>query len=200
MAQPEAGRGVLLTTEAGWLLALVPAPAQPAEGSVGQSARWRQQQQQQQQGQQAAWSKVLRATCVNAEGYGDLDEATRAMTIAKTTLRGAGGGGGGGAVVGPPLRDTLLMAVEVGSGISMLSFDCSLSDAGEIAYEMHKGAQTDDMAEDVVKGSLDVKAALHIYIYMYIYVYICMCMCVTCACTCTGTLHMCWCRVLCTVI
>ena len=93
----------------------------------------RQQQQQQQEQEQrqrvVAWRDLLAATCVNAEGYGDLVASDRAVTIAQSSLRQHGAAAGGVATSGPALSDTLRMAVAVGSGSAMLAFDCTLSGA-----------------------------------------------------------------------
>ena len=153
--------GLLLTTEAGWLLVLVPEPPEPP-GAMGAAVeeeepdplprsrtlfhaprqqpqpppRQQQQQQEQQQEQRqrvVAWRDLLAATCVNAEGYGDLVASDRAATIAQSSLRQHGAAPGGVMTSGPALRDTLRMAVAVGSGSAMLAFDCTLSGAGQLA-------------------------------------------------------------------
>ena len=166
---PGQGRGLLLTTEAGWLLALVPEVAEAVEAveeepdplprsrtmfhAPKQQQKPPPRQQQQQQGQEqrqrvAAWRDLLAATCINAEGYGDLVASDRAVTIAQSSLRQHGAAAGGVVTSGPALSDTLRMAVAVGSGSAMLAFDCTLSGAivsrytsllsgaGEIEYKM----------------------------------------------------------------
>ena len=151
--------GLLLTTEAGWLLVLVPEPPEAVGAAVEeeepdplprsrtlfhaprqQPPPPRQQQQQQQQEEQqeqrqrvAAWRDLLAATCINAEGYGDLVASDRAATIAQSSLHQHGAVPGGVVSSGPALRDTLRMAVAVGSGSAMLAFDCTLSGAGQLA-------------------------------------------------------------------
>ena len=146
---PEAahGRGLLLTTEAGWLLALVPEEAQ----------------------QLVVWRNLLAATCVNAEGYGDLAQADidlaqadRAATIARSCLRQHGAGGV--ASSGPALQDRLRMAVAVGSGSVMLPFECMLSGAGELTFELDAAAVTEDMPEEALRGAIDVKVAIGIWL------------------------------------
>ena len=147
---PGQGRGLLLTTEAGWLLALVPEVAEAVEAveeepdplprsrtmfhAPKQQQKPPPRQPQQQQGQEqrqrvAAWRDLLAATCVNAEGYGDLVASDRAVTIAQSSLRQHGAAAGGVVTSGPALSDTLRMAVAVGSGSAMLAFDCTLSGA-----------------------------------------------------------------------
>jgi hypothetical protein len=148
-AEAGRGRGLLLTTEAGWLLALVPEEAQ----------------------QLVVWRNLLAATCVNAEGYGDLAQADidlaqadRAATIARSCLRQPGAPPGGLATSGPALRDTLRMAVAVGSGSAMLPFECTLSGAGELTFEMDPASVTDDMPEEALRGAIDVKTAIGIWL------------------------------------
>ena len=147
---PGQGWGLLLTTEAGWLLALVPEAAEAVEAveeepdplprsrtmfhAPKQQQKPPPRQPQQQQGQEqrqrvVAWRDLLAATCVNAEGYGDLVASDRAVTIAQSSLRQHGAAAGGVATSGPALSDTLRMAVAVGSGSAMLAFDCTLSGA-----------------------------------------------------------------------
>ena len=121
--------------------------------------------------QLVVWRNLLAATCVNAEGYGDLAQADidlaqadRAATIARSCLRQPGAPPGGLATSGPALRDTLRMAVAVGSASVMLPFECTLSGAGELTFEMDPASVTEDVPEEALRGAIDVKAAIGIWL------------------------------------
>ena len=99
----------------------------------------------------AEWRRALKATCVNAEGY--------EVEVARTfTMKPPGGGGAGGG--SSLLKEQLKMAVPSGSGVMWRTFDCSLTDDEELTFEMLKDQVLDDFAEEDVKGSVDLSAAI----------------------------------------
>ena len=46
----------------------------------------------------------------------------------------------------------------------MLPFECTLSGAGELTFEMEPASVTEDMPEEALRGAIDVKAAIGIWL------------------------------------